>query len=267
MRRLTVTGLALTLALGTAGCGGSHHRAAAPGAKAVHGTAEGADAAAAKAVVAMADRAEAMHSVHVVSVQQRGTSKVTMNGLNTWGGEDSGIDVTVVPSELGLQGLNRHDHTEMRVLNGAEYLRIDPPATGPNKGRTWIRWSLDSTAGQGAAAAMSEEMDYSPAHRLLLMPSSGPVTLVGRERVDGGPAVHYRGTVPADSRIVASRRVPAAQRVDVWVGTDGLPVRMVTDDGAERTTQDFTGFGGVVHIQEPPAAQTIDASALKGATA
>ncbi|UWE08717.1 hypothetical protein [Actinacidiphila bryophytorum] len=267
MRRLTVAGLALTLAFGVAGCGASHHRSAVPGAKAVRETAGGADADAAKAVVAMVDRTEGMHSVHVVSVEQRGKSKVHMSGLNAWGGADSGVDVTVAPSEFGLQGLNHQDRAEMRTFRGGQYVRIDPPASGPNKGKTWLRWSLDSTLGEGAAAAMSEAMGYSPVHRLLLMPSSGPVVLVGHETVDGRTAIHYRGTVPTDSRLVESRKVPATQRVDVWVGADGLPVRLVTDDGVQHNTQDFTGFGGAVHLQEPPAAQTIDASAPKGAMA
>lgn len=214
----------------------------------------------------MVDRADAMDSVHVVTVQQRSTSKVTMSGLIAWGGAGEGTDYTVAPSAIGMQGLNHQDRTEMRTVNGSEYVRIDPMPPGPYKGRTWIRLSL-STLGQGTADAMAEALEHSPVHRLSLMPSSGPVTLIGRETVDGRPAVHYRGTEPVDPRIVASRKVPATQRVDVWVGADGLPLRMITDDGEQRNTQDFTGFGGLKHIQEPPAVQTVDESAAKGTTA
>lgn len=268
MRTLTAAGLVLAVGVGVAGCGGGPHRAAAESPKAARSTGAGAaDEAAAKAVVTMAARAEAMHSVHLKSVQRRGASTVTISGLTAWGADGSGMDVTVVPAEFGLQGLNHHDHAEMRTVNGAEYIRIDPPATGPDKGKTWARWSLTAVSDKGTADAMEEGMEHSPVYRLEQMPTAGPVTLVGRETVDGQPTTHYRGTVPADPRIVAARKVPPTQQVDVWVGDDGLPVRMVSDDKAQVTTLDFTDFGGVVHIQEPPAAQTVDVSAGKTATA
>ncbi|WP_031519753.1 hypothetical protein [Streptomyces sp. NRRL F-5123] len=262
MRTATAAVAVIVLALTAAACdgGGSYHQGAAPGTNAkapASGAAPDPDSAAAKAIVAMVDRAEAMRSVHVVSVQQRGGKTATLAGINSWGGPDAGAVVTAAPAALGMQGMNHHDRMEMRTLDGFEYVQVDPPAAGPNKGKGWLRFTLAATMGEEVAAAMSEQMDYSPVHRLLLMPSSGPVTLIGRETVEGRPTVHYRGTVPADARIVAARKVPESAGVDVWVGADGLPVRMVSDDGKERITDVFSDFGGVVRIQQPPAAQTI----------
>ncbi|MFI0940335.1 hypothetical protein [Streptomyces sp. NPDC021020] len=252
--------IALALAFAAAGCGGSHHADA----KATRtGTAKppaadpDPDSAAAKAVVAMVDRAETMHSVHIASVQRRGSSTLTETGFSSWGGPDPGTVLTAAPAAFGMQGVNHHDRMETRMLHGFEYVQIDSPAGGPNKGKSWLRFTVTAVMGEEVAAAMSEQMDHSPVHRLLLMPSSGPVTLVGHETVDGRATAHYRGTVPADARIVAARKVPESARVDVWVGADGLPVRMVSDDGKQRTTDDFSDFGGVVHIQVPPAAQTV----------
>ncbi|MGW5350677.1 hypothetical protein ACWERV_09165 [Streptomyces sp. NPDC004031] len=254
----------IVLAVTTAACGGSHDHGAAPGANtAATGTtkppAAGADAdsAAAKAVVAMVDRAESMRSVHTATVMRRGSSTVTETGISSWGGPDAGLVLTASPAAFGMQGVNHHDRMEVRSLHGFQYVQVDPPAAGPNKGKSWLRFTLTATMGEEVAAAMAEQMEHSPVQRLLLMPSSGPVTLVGHETVDGRPAVHYRGTVPTDARIVAAHKVPESARVDVWVGADGLPVRMVSDDGKQRTTDDFSDFGGVVHIQQPSAAQTI----------
>ncbi|MFI0898670.1 hypothetical protein [Streptomyces sp. NPDC020983] len=276
MRTTTAAAAVLALAFTVAGCGGAHHRDAAPG---THPTATAtgtgaakppaadADSAAAKAVVTMVDRAETMHSVRTVSVQRRGSSTVTMTTIGSWGGADAGLVVTASPAAFGFQGANHHDRMETRFVHGFEYLQIDPPASGPNKGKTWLRFPLASVAPRGSMGFLSEAMDYSPVHGLLMMPSSGPVTLVGHETVDGRPAVHYRGTKPADAAIVKAQRVPATQQIDVWVGADGLPVRMVSDDGKLRVTEDFIDFGGVVHIQVPPASQTVVPPAPRPSTA
>lgn len=263
--------LAAVAAVLCSGCGA--HEAAAHGTTrgTAHGTARPSattapvtdDGSAVKAITAMVDLAETRNSAHMVNVQRRGTSTLTMTGVQGWGTKDTGIDVTVPPAQLGMQRMNHADGMEMRFVDGAEYLRIDPPASGPDKGKSWLRYTLAGVAPEGTDEAMEDAMYYSPVHRLLLMPSSGPVTTVGRETVDGRPTVHYRGKLAADAGFVAAQQVPAVSRVDVWIGTDGLPVRLVTDDGKLRNTTDFAGFGGVVHITAPPAAETVDMAALR----
>ncbi|MFI0721606.1 hypothetical protein [Streptomyces sp. NPDC021224] len=120
--------------------------------------------------------------------------------------------LTASPAALGMQGVNHHDRTEVRSLHGFQYVQVDPPAAGPNKGKSWLRFTLTEVA-----AALAEQMEHSPVQRLLLMPSSGPVTLVGHETVDGRPAI-YRGTVPAGD-LLRGVAVPyaAGEAKDRWL--------------------------------------------------
>jgi hypothetical protein len=121
----------------------------------------------------------------------------------------------------------------------------------------------------------------SPVDGLRWLRGSKRATKLGTETIDGVATTHYRVTVDkADAlskatpkqrellqrllRLAGQRGVDAEPNtVDVWVGDDGLVRRMTQKLGAlGSVTTTFSDFGAPVHIEAPPADQTVDFSEL-----
>lgn len=260
--RCTVVVTALLVA---AGCGTHQPRSetrvtSGTSAQGAATTTASADAAASRTVAAVVARMGTSGSTRMVEVQRRGVRTLTMSGWQVWGKTGGGLDVMVPPADLGLQNLNHSDRMEMRSTGGSEYLSIDPGKSGTFKGRHWLRYSEAAVLGGDINDAMNEAAERSPIAALGAPAAAGRVALIGRETVDGKPAVHYRASIAADPRIVALKHVPATTQADLWVGQDGYPVRYVSDDGRQRNTLDFQSFGGTHVIPIPPASDLIDMS-------
>jgi hypothetical protein len=185
------------------------------------------------------------------------------------------------------------------------YMNIPFLAGQLPEGKTWMK--LDLTKAASAAgielSQLSSLNETNPTQFLeYLRASSGSVTDVGRETLDGVPTTHYRANLPLSSILA---RVPASQQaaakaaleklgdagvasgipVDVWVDTQGRVRRMQLSiaasvpagtasgvAGAATTmggtiTIDLTSYGHVPPIVPPPSSQVFDASALAAAGA
>jgi hypothetical protein len=168
------------------------------------------------------------------------------------------------------------------------------------EGKTWIK--LDLTKAASAAginlSQLSSLNQTDPTQFLeYLRASSGGVTAVGSETVDGVPTTHYRADLQLSSIL---DRVPSSEQaavkaaldeaddagsipVDVWVDAQGRVRRMqlaiaasvptgtgsgvaaATTNVAGTITIDFTSYGHIPPIVPPPSSQVFDASTLAAA--
>jgi hypothetical protein len=159
------------------------------------------------------------------------------------------------------------------------------------EGKTWIELDI-AKAAQAAGINLSQLSslgETDPTQFLdYLRASSGDVTAVGSESLDGVPTTHYRATLQLSQvleRLPASEQAAAkagleklgedgAIPVDVWVDKQGRVRRMqmsIDAGGATSATTptvsgtitiNFSSYGPVPAIVPPPASQVFDATAL-----
>jgi hypothetical protein len=163
-------------------------------------------------------------------------------------------------------------------------------------GKTWMKLDLRKAA-QAAGIDLSQlsSLNQDDPTQLLeyLRASSGGVTTVGSETLDGVATTHYRGTLQLGSildRLPASYRDAAkaaleklgnagAIPVEVWVDDQHRVRRMQMSLGASApasspgsgasavsgtVTIDFTSYGAVPPIVPPPDSEVFEASSLAG---
>jgi hypothetical protein len=163
------------------------------------------------------------------------------------------------------------------------------------EGKTWMKLDLGKAA---SAAGINlpglSSLDQSDPTQFLeyLRASSGGVTTVGKETLDGVPTTHYTAILQMSSILdrVSSDQQAAVKAaleklggsvggipVNVWVDTQGRVRRIqlsiaasVPASGAAQTptdlagtiTIDFTSYGHLPPIVPPPSNQVFDASSL-----
>lgn len=200
--------------------------------------------------------------------------KVRFDGLFTWGTRPA-MDVRVPTAQLGLQRFNSSDKTEVLLVDGSRYYRVDPASGGPLKGRHWMRTPWPPSAGGSGAVAVH---GLRPENSLRMLPDATGWTDLGTEDVDGQVGRHYEGMVTraalaADSRLVrATGGSPSvllagadSAELDVWVDAHGNPVRWVEMVGPGQSFAiDYYDFGGPKTIAAPAARDTADAAAIPG---
>lgn len=156
------------------------------------------------------------------------------------------------------------------------------------EGKTWMKLDL-SKAAQAAGIDLSQLNQTDPTQFLdYLRASSGAVTTVGTESLDGVTTTHYRAVLQL-SRIL--EHLPASEQsaakamleklgesggipADVWVDAQDRVRRIElsldvgapsTPDASGTITMDFTSYGPVPPIVPPPASEVFDATALASA--
>jgi hypothetical protein len=158
-------------------------------------------------------------------------------------------------------------------------------------GKTWVKLDLSKVA-QAAGIDLSQLSSFNetdPSQIIeYLRASSGGVSTVGSETVDGVPTTHYHGVLqvstilerlPADAQTAAKAALQklgedGAIPVDVWVDSQHR-VRRVTmslGGGADSATGapafagtvtiDYTSYGPIPPITAPPAEQVFDLTSL-----
>jgi hypothetical protein len=167
------------------------------------------------------------------------------------------------------------------------------------EGKPWMKLDLTKSASvAGIELPQLSSLDQDDPTQFLeyLRASSGGVSTVGSETVDGVPTTHYRATLQLSSIL---GRVPSSEQaaakavlekfgdaggipVDVWVDAQGRVRRMQlsiaagapagtaggvagTPVGDGTITIDFTSYGSVPPIVPPPSSQVFDASSLVAA--
>jgi hypothetical protein len=167
------------------------------------------------------------------------------------------------------------------------------------EGKTWMKLDLTKAASAaGIELSQLSSFDQTDPTQFLqyLRASSGGVSTVGSEPLDGVPTTHYHATLqlsdildrlPSGDQATAKAALEklgsaGAIPVDVWVDSQGRVRRMqmsfdasvptgTTGSPAAATsmsstvTIDFTSYGAVPPIVAPPSSQVFDASSLAAA--
>ncbi|WP_230195674.1 hypothetical protein [Streptomyces coriariae] len=258
--RTAVTAAAL---ITTAGCG----------TEAAEGTAEAVDGTDAimAALGRATDRTEQVGSAEVRMTTSMGTgTPVTMDGTYSWG---DGFAFDVLMDTAAAQMQQMQDDPKMRMLfvDGAYYYDVDPQASGPLEGKEWMKIDGSAVFGRQGAQALSGSGGGSPSASMKGLKYADNVEDLGSETVNGKTATHYRAVVDRkgmgkykeaygnEDNLFGSLTGGATSiTMDVWVGAEDLPVRMIQEIGTMKVTMDFEKFGATAEVKAPPAAQTGD---------
>jgi hypothetical protein len=150
------------------------------------------------------------------------------------------------------------------VLSGTSiYLRSPLLAAAMPAGKTWMRLDLQKL-GKSQGVDLSALLAQNPTQTFSQLQSSGHVTKVGDETIDGTDTTHYRGRL--DLTELKQFAGATAQPYDVWIGKDdGYVHRIETGFSAGQqsitTTMDFSDFGKDVTVTVPPQSETFEATA------
>jgi hypothetical protein len=210
------------------------------------------------------------------------------------------LDMSKLASQLGPAGAamgSANDWVGQEVADFADgravvYLNLPVLAKVMPGGKPWIKVDL-SAVGKQAGIDLSQftQLGTDPSRMVdWLRATSGDVTTIGTEQIDGVDTTHYRATVdlskypdlvPADQREAVRKALDqltkqahiSAFPVHVWVDKDGLvrQVRAVVTETIQgqtmnvMTTERFYDFGAPVDIQIPSDDQVTDISSLAGA--
>ncbi len=209
------------------------------------------------------------------------------------------MDLSGIPGASALPG-GGTGTVQMIFQYPIVYMNIPFLAGKLPEGKTWMK--LDLTKAASAAgidlSQLSSLNQTDPTQFLeYLRASSGGVTDVGDETVDGVPCNHYRADLQLSSIL---DRVPSGEQaevkaalekagdagsipVDVWVdaqgrvrriqlaiaagvpGSTGSSLAGAATDVAGTITIDFTSYGHIPPILPPPSSQVFDASTLAAA--
>ena len=217
-------------------------------------------------------------TVHVTgSITAAGTA-ATMTGDEQFG-DNLEVSMDLVASGATISEV---------MIGGKLYMKI-PELSAELGGKTWAELDLSSlgTLGSTFQSLIDSTKNSDPTQQLQPLLASGDVHKVGSETVDGVQADHYAGTVDPTTAFdsgLAAKNLTADQinqlkslmktagvtseTIDVWVASDGLPVRLTvssnTSQGALKFDMHMSNWGKPVSITAPPADQVGDISSLLG---
>ena len=152
--------------------------------------------------------------------------------------------------------------------------------------KPWVRVDLQQL-GEKLGVDVGKLLDganTNPGQILDLLQSTGSVSTVGTETVDGTSTTHYKATIQLDQLAgklggsvgqvaydeLVSKGAPSTIPVDVWIGDDGLVRRVSIDDSMTVSGQtasvkvqlDVSDYGAVANVTAPPSDQVFDVSGL-----
>ncbi|GGL70404.1 putative lipoprotein [Streptomyces fumigatiscleroticus] len=228
------------------------------------------------------DRTEELGSARIDMTTELGTAApVSMEGTYSWG-DGYAFDVEMDTEAAQMQQLTDAPTIRTLFVDGAYYYDVDPQPSGPLKGKEWMKVDGSAVFGeQGAEAFSGGAGAGSPTASMKSLKYASDVEDLGEEKVGGKSTAHYRAVVDSEDlgrfkdaysseESLLNSVVGGTDSItmDVWVGSDDLPVRMRQVMGNATVTMDFAEFGATKEIQAPPAAQTGDLTeVLKRATA
>jgi hypothetical protein len=227
--------------------------------------------------------------------EQSGGAKLTLTAsVTTPAGETYSLSATgVLDKQQGDVTVNLSDsnsQAELRYLeeNGDLVLYVNSAALSSRLpgDKPWVRVDLQQL-GEKLGVNFGQFLNganENPGQILDLLNSTGSVTTVGPETVDGTSATHYKATIQLDQLAgklggsvgqvaydeLISKGAPSSIPVDVWVGDDGLVRRVSIDDSLTVSGQtaslklqlDVSDYGSAVNVTAPPSDQVFDVSGL-----
>ena len=229
-----------------------------------------------------------------------GGYKITANGYfdNRDHSSEMSMDLSGIPGASALPG-GGAGTVQMIFQYPVIYMNMPFLAGELPEGKTWMKLDLSKAASAaGVELPQLSSLDQDDPTQFLeyLRASSGGVSTVGREALDGVSTTHYRATLQLSSILdrVPSNEQAAAKAaleklgdaggipVDVWVDAQGRVRRIQLSVAAGATTGtaggvdsatvgggtvtiDFTSYGSVPPIVAPPSSQVFDASSMAAA--
>ena len=216
-----------------------------------------------------------------------GTFKAEMSGTGDVAGQSIAMsgtgefDTTQQSGSMAMKMSVAGQDIDMQLVYAFPimYMRFPPELMpGLPEGKSWVKMDLEKIGrrtgidfGQLMQSAQSD-----PSQGLQYLKGASDVQAVGDEDVRGVATTHYKGIVDLKSladdnpelkaqidKIVAASGVSRVP-VEVWIDHDGFVRRMTqTLDGMTMTTELYD-FGTAVSVEEPPANDVVDFSALMG---
>jgi hypothetical protein len=212
---------------------------------------------------------------------------VKMEGALSW--DPMAMDMTVSGMQpVGGASADAPKSVRMLWVDDTMYMDLSSSAAALKDGKKWMAFdfrALAEASGNKALAdkltAQMQQTQQSPAQQMSMMLASPNIDYVGKEKVDGVTAQHYKGSMTmkemldknaslkslsADERqkLADTMRKQGLKKadLDVWVDADGMPVRIdVAMDGKQGTTkvsEHLSDYGVRVDPQAPPASETFD---------
>ncbi|MHC3470378.1 hypothetical protein ACYF6T_16870 [Streptomyces sp. 7R007] len=218
------------------------------------------------------DRTEQVGSAEVRMNTDMGTgTPIAMNGTYSWG-HGLAFDVDMDTKAAQMQQLHASPTTRVLFVDGAYYYDVDPQASGPLKGKEWMRIDASAIFGdKGAQAFSGTSGGGNPADSMKALKYANDVDDLGKETVDGKSTTHYRAVLDKahmgrfkdaytgqDSVMNSVTGGADSMTMDIWVGPGNLPVRLKEQLGTVTVTMDFEKFGQTATVTAPPAGQTAD---------
>ncbi|MGV4981924.1 hypothetical protein ACVB8X_17705 [Streptomyces sp. NRAIS4] len=214
------------------------------------------------------DRTEAVGSAQVRMTTDTGTSgPVAMEGTYSWG-HGYAFDVQMDTRAANMQAVNHSPKTHCLFVDGVYYYDVDPFPSGPYQGKDWIKIDGSALFGKKGAQAFTGDTG-SPSASMKGLKYANDVQDLGAQTVDGKRTTHYRAVLDsahlgkfkdAFGKDSALREATGTTSIvmDVWVGSDDLPVRLKQKMGTLTVTMDFEKFGKAVTVKTPPAGRVAD---------
>ncbi len=214
------------------------------------------------------DRTERLGSAEVRMTTDTGTSgPISMKGTYSWGGGYA-FDVEMDTRAASMQAVNHSPTTHVLFVDGVYYYDVDPFPSGPYKGKDWIKVDGSVVFGKKGAQALAGD-NGSPSASMKGLKYAKDVENLGTETVNGRRTTHYRGVIDSAhmgklkdvygegspmSKATGATSIP----MDVWVGSDDLPVRLKEKIGVMTISMDFDKFGRTATVEAPPAGRVAD---------
>lgn len=223
------------------------------------------------------DRTEQLGSAEVKVSTDLGTgTPIAMDGTYSWG-DGMAYDVHMDTAAAQMQAVQDDPKIHCLLVDGVYYYDVDPQASGPLKGKEWMKVDASAVFGERGAASMNA--GGNPTASLKGLKYASDVEDLGSQTVNGQKATHYRAVIDQEHMgsfkeaytgdgSLLNQMTGGADTItmDVWLGAKDLPVRLVQGMGKMKVTMDFTKFGATATVKAPPAAETADMTeALKEA--
>ncbi|WP_190013582.1 hypothetical protein [Streptomyces lucensis] len=220
------------------------------------------------ALARASDRTEELGSAEVRMTTDTGTSgPIAMAGTYSWG-HGYAFDVQMDTKAANMQMVNHSPKTHVLFVDGVYYYDVDTFRSGPYQGKDWIKVDGSAVFGKKGAQALTGD-NGSPSASMKGLKYARDVDDLGTQTVNGKRATHYHAVIDPDrmgklkdaygeGSALGAATGGTSVVMDVWVGSDGLPVRLKERLGTMTVSMDFDKFGKAATVKAPPAARTAD---------
>ncbi|MET9416379.1 hypothetical protein ABZY03_19765 [Streptomyces klenkii] len=290
-KRLSVSVTAVALLAGVAACGGDEKgdkAASGASAKSDKKPAAGVSVEAINTAFQKTRSAKSAKFTMTMKLPGLGDQPLTLRSTGVMGWDPTVVDQRTTGTGLPT-GAGAPTESRTITIGAVTYTDVGPEGAAKNDGKRWLKVDLAAMAKEsgGDSKAVEQLMgggqgrSQDPAEQMALLKESPDVKLVGEETVDGKKARHYKGTLSTDEAMKSNKSLDGLGEkerqqlldtikeagitkydMDVWVGSDDLPVKLVmnmdTTKGRMEITQSLSDYGAKADVQAPPADQTVD---------